>query len=119
VPIAAVFLIALAFTRSDRRIERIGIAVGRAELASVGAGILGGTFVSALVVSVAGARRLSEVFGWRHSLNERPSRQTACFYGCYAFAHIAGTLLVIFSVDLISLVVVLEVGVGVPVIGSL
>jgi len=75
----------------------------------VGAGILGGALVSALVVSVAGSWGLSEVFGWRHSLNERPNRETAKFYATYAMAHIAGALLVLFSVDLISLAVDVEI----------
>jgi Mn2+/Fe2+ NRAMP family transporter len=66
----------------------------------IGAGILGGVMVSALVVSVAGAWRLSEVSGWRHSLNEPPGRGNSKFYASYTLAHIAGALLVIFSVDL-------------------
>lgn len=40
VPVATLFLIAVAFTRSYRRVERVGIAVGLAELAFVGAMIL-------------------------------------------------------------------------------
>jgi Mn2+/Fe2+ NRAMP family transporter len=84
------------------------IGHGRAAVL-VGAGILGGALVSALVVSVAGAWGLSEVFGWKHSLNDRPSRQTARFYASYALAHIAGALLVLFSVDLISLAVDVEI----------
>jgi Mn2+/Fe2+ NRAMP family transporter len=75
----------------------------------VGAGILGGALVSALVVSVAGAWGLCEVFGWQHSLNERPGRRTAKFYLSYALAHIAGALLVLFSADLISLAVDVEI----------
>ena len=75
----------------------------------VGAGILGGALVSALVVSVAGAWGLSEVFGWKHSLNERPGRLNWKFYASYAMAHIVGAALVLFSVDLISLAVDVEV----------
>ena len=75
----------------------------------VGAGMLGGALVSALVVSVAGAWGLSEVFGWQHSLNAKPSRANAKFYASYTLAHVIGALLVLFSVDLISLAVDVEV----------
>jgi Mn2+/Fe2+ NRAMP family transporter len=75
----------------------------------VGAAILGGALVSALVVSLAGSWGLAEVFGWRHSLNEGPSRKNAVFYLTYALAHVAGALLVLFSVDLVSLAIDVEV----------
>lgn len=75
----------------------------------VGAAILGGALVSALVVSVAGSWGLAEVFGWKHSLNSRPGRDSAKFYLTYAAAHIAGALLVLFSIDLVRLAVDVEV----------
>ena len=75
----------------------------------VGAAILGGALVSALVVSLAGAWGLAEVFGWKHSLNDKPSRRNASFYITYSLAHIAGAVLVLASVDLISLAVDVEV----------
>ena len=75
----------------------------------IGAAILGGALVSALVVSVAGSWGLAEVFNWRHSLNERPSRATARFYLTYAAAHVVGAILVLASVNLISLAVDVEV----------
>jgi Mn2+/Fe2+ NRAMP family transporter len=68
-----------------------------------GLGMLGAALVAAIVSSVAGAWGLAEVFGWKHTLNERPSRQTAKFYITYALAHIVGAILVLTSVDLISL----------------
>lgn len=74
-----------------------------------GAGILGAALVAALVSSLAGAWGLAEIFGWKHTLNERPSRRTAGFYLAYAFAHVAGAALVLASVDLISLAVDAEV----------
>lgn len=74
-----------------------------------GAGILGASLVAALVSSLAGAWGLSEIFGWKHSLNERPSRKSAGFYAAYAFAHVAGAILVLASVDLVSLAVDAEV----------
>lgn len=75
----------------------------------VGAAILGGALVSALVVSVAGSWGLAEVFGWKHSLNSRPGRDSAKFYLTYAAAHIAGAVLVLFSIDLVGLAVDVEV----------
>jgi Mn2+/Fe2+ NRAMP family transporter len=68
-----------------------------------GLGMLGAALVAAIVSSVAGAWGLAEVFGWKHTLNERPSRQTARFYLTYALAHIAGAALVLASADLVSL----------------
>ena len=75
----------------------------------VGAAILGGALVSALVVSVAGSWGLAEVFGWKHSLNSRPGRDSAKFYLTYAAAHIAGAILVLFSIDLVGLAIDVEV----------
>ncbi|HVT70946.1 MAG TPA: divalent metal cation transporter [Trebonia sp.] len=74
-----------------------------------GAGILGAALVAALVSSLAGAWGLAEIFGWKHTLNERPSRRTAGFYVSYALAHVAGAALVLASVDLVSLAVDAEV----------
>jgi Mn2+/Fe2+ NRAMP family transporter len=74
-----------------------------------GAGILGAALVAALVSSLAGAWGLAEIFGWQHTLNERPARKTAGFYAAYAFAHVAGAALVLASVDLVSLAVDAEV----------
>ena len=48
------------------------------------AGVLGAALVAALVASLAGAWGISEVFGWTHTLNERPGRTTAKFYMCMA-----------------------------------
>jgi Mn2+/Fe2+ NRAMP family transporter len=75
----------------------------------IGASILGGALVAALVVSLAGSWGIAEVLGWRHSLNERLSRRNLKFYLTYAFAHVAGAALVLASVDLVSLAVDVEV----------
>jgi hypothetical protein len=40
-----------------------------------------------------GAWGLSEVFGWRHTLNERSNRATAKFYITYPLAHVIGAAL--------------------------
>jgi Mn2+/Fe2+ NRAMP family transporter len=75
----------------------------------IGAAILGGALVAALVVSLAGSWGLAEVLGWKHSLNERVSRRNAGFYLTYALAHIVGAVLVLASVDLVGLAVDCEV----------
>ncbi len=74
-----------------------------------GLGMLGAALVAAIVASLAGAWGLSEVFGWRHTLNERPNRATAKFYLTYALAHIVGAVLVLASVNLVNLAVDVEV----------
>jgi Mn2+/Fe2+ NRAMP family transporter len=68
-----------------------------------GLGMLGAALVAAIVSSVAASWGLAEVFGWQHTLNERPSRQTAKFYSTYALAHIVGAILVLASVNLVSM----------------
>ncbi len=68
-----------------------------------GLGMLGAALVAAIVSSVAGAWGLAEVFGWKHSLNERPSRHNAKFYVTYALVHILGAILVLTSRNLVSL----------------
>jgi len=75
----------------------------------VGASILGGALVAALVVSLAGSWGIGEVLGWRHSLNERVSRKNAKFYLTYALAHIVGAAIVLASVNLVRLAVDVEV----------
>jgi len=75
----------------------------------LGVAMLGAALVAALVASLAGAWGISEVFGWVHTLNERPDRRTAKFYVTYALAHVLGAVVVLYSVDLVSLVVDVEV----------
>ena len=84
----------------------IGSSVSKA---LVGAAVLGGALVAALVVSLAGSWGISEVLGWRHSLNDRPSRANARFYALYILAHVIGAVLVLASFDLVSLAVDVEV----------
>ncbi|NUP46531.1 MAG: divalent metal cation transporter [Catenulispora sp.] len=74
-----------------------------------GLGMLGAALVAALVSSLAGAWGLAEVFGWKHTLNERPSRRTAKFYITYTLTHVIGAVLVLASVDLVGLSVDVEV----------
>jgi Mn2+/Fe2+ NRAMP family transporter len=75
----------------------------------LGLGILGAALVAAIVSSLAGAWGLAEVLGWKHTLNERPSRRTAGFYLTYGLIHVAGAALVLCSFNLISLAVDVEV----------
>jgi Mn2+/Fe2+ NRAMP family transporter len=73
-----------------------------------GIGLLGASFVAALVVSLAGAWGISEVFGWRHSLND-PVPHARQFYWLYAAAVVGGALVVLVSSNLIDLAVGVEV----------
>jgi Mn2+/Fe2+ NRAMP family transporter len=75
----------------------------------VGSSILGGALVAALVVSLAGAWGMAEVFGWKHSLNGGLDRSNTKFYATYSLSHIVGADLVLASVDLIGLAVDVEV----------
>ena len=75
----------------------------------LGLAVLGAALVAALVASLAGAWGISEVFGWTHTLNERPNRQTAKFYVTYALAHVLGAVIVLLSLDLVRLVIDVEV----------
>jgi Mn2+/Fe2+ NRAMP family transporter len=119
--IMIVVIVALAATayKTDRgaaltTVPQIAGFLGRtigtgAAKALVGMSILGGALVAALVVSLAGAWGLAEVFGWKHTLNERPTRRNAKFYVTYALAHVVGAVLVLASVDLVGLAVDVEV----------
>ncbi len=75
----------------------------------LGAALLGAALVAALVASLAGAWGISEVFGWTHTLNRRPDRQTAKFTVTYVLAHVVGAVIVLASLDLVTLVVDVEV----------
>jgi len=75
----------------------------------LGVAVLGAALVAALVASLAGAWGISEVFGWTHTLNERPNRQSAKFYVSYTLTHVLGAAIVMLSLDLVSLVIDVEV----------
>jgi Mn2+/Fe2+ NRAMP family transporter len=75
----------------------------------LGAAVLGAALVAALVASLAGAWGISEVFGWKHTLNERPSRKSAQFYTTYCLAHVLGAVIVLLSINLVNLVIGVEV----------
>jgi Mn2+/Fe2+ NRAMP family transporter len=75
----------------------------------IGAAILGGALVAAIVVSLAGSWGIAEVLGWKHSLNQRLNRRNARFYLVYGLVHVIGAVLVLASVDLVRLAVDVEV----------
>ncbi len=73
-----------------------------------GLGMLGAATVAALVVSLAGAWGISEVLGWRHSLNDSP-RRAAGFYALAVTGMLLGALLVLLTPNLVALSVGIEV----------
>jgi NRAMP (natural resistance-associated macrophage protein)-like metal ion transporter len=73
-----------------------------------GLGMIGASFIAALVVSLAGAWGIGEAFGFNHSLNHKVS-EAKWFYLIYSLAHIGGAILVIASVNLVQLNVDVEV----------
>ncbi len=76
---------------------------------TVGAALMGGALVAALVVSLAGSWGLAEVMGWKHSLNEKIGRQNWKFYTVYILIHVVGAVLVFANVDLVHIAVDVEV----------
>jgi Mn2+/Fe2+ NRAMP family transporter len=75
----------------------------------IGLAVLGAALVAALVASLAASWGLSEALGWAHTLNRRPSWQTAKFYATYTSAHLIGAILVLTSIDLVGLTIDVEV----------
>ncbi|WP_297344478.1 divalent metal cation transporter [Amnibacterium sp.] len=75
----------------------------------IGAAVLGGALVAALVVSLAGSWGVADVMGWKHSLNSRIDRTNGKFYTVYALAHVLGAVVVLSAVDLVALAVDVEV----------
>ncbi|MCL6442987.1 MAG: divalent metal cation transporter [Alicyclobacillus sp.] len=73
-----------------------------------GLGMLGASFVAALVVSLAGAWGIGEVVGFKHSVNHKV-KEAKWFYLVYTLAHIGGALLVFSGINLVNLSVDTEV----------
>ncbi|GEO27088.1 hypothetical protein AAC03nite_28730 [Alicyclobacillus acidoterrestris] len=73
-----------------------------------GLGMLGASFVAALVVSLAGAWGIGEVVGFRHSVNNKV-KDAKWFYLIYSLAHIGGAFLVFSGINLVNLAVDTEV----------
>ncbi|MCC7666778.1 NRAMP family divalent metal transporter [Liquorilactobacillus satsumensis] len=75
----------------------------------IGASILGGALVAALVVALAGTWGITEVLNWKHSLNEPLSRKNSGFYAMYTLAHVIGAILVLANFDLVNIAIAVEV----------
>lgn len=73
-----------------------------------GLGMLGASFVAALVVSLAGAWGVGEVWGFKHSVNHS-IREAKWFYLIYTLVHIGGAVLVFSGINLIRLDIDTEV----------
>jgi len=73
-----------------------------------GLGIVGASVVAALVVTLAGAWGISEVLGWRHSLNDSPARAVG-FYSLAVGGTISGAVLVLVIPNLVNLSIDVEV----------
>jgi Mn2+/Fe2+ NRAMP family transporter len=73
-----------------------------------GLGMIGASVVAALVVTLAGAWAMSEVLGWRHSLNDTPTRASG-FYALAVAGILAGATLVLVVPNLVNLSVDVEI----------
>lgn len=73
-----------------------------------GLGMLGASFVAALVVSLAGSWGIGEVVGFKHSMNTKV-REAKWFYLIYTLAHVGGAILVFSGINLVNLDVGTEV----------
>ena len=73
-----------------------------------GLGMVGAAVVAALVVTLAGAWGISEVLGWRHSLNDSPAR-AAGFYSLAVVGIVVGVVLVDIVPNLVNLTIHVEV----------
>jgi Mn2+/Fe2+ NRAMP family transporter len=73
-----------------------------------GLGLSGAAVVATIVVTLTAARTLSEVLGTKHSLEHEP-HEAPWFYGIYTATLIAGALIVVSGVNLVSLSVSVQV----------
>ena len=73
-----------------------------------GLGMVGASVVAALVVSVAGAWGIAEVFGWQHSLNDPPAAAIR-FYAVAVAGIVVSAVAVVVARNLVGLAVDVEV----------
>ena len=73
-----------------------------------GLGLVGASFIAALVVSLAGAWGVSDVVGWPHSLND-PVPRARTFYWLYGATVVGGAAMVLLTPNLVNLAVNVEV----------
>jgi len=71
-------------------------------------GLVGASFVAAIVVSLTAAWGLGEITGYRHSLEHKP-REAPWFYIIYTLILVLGGLLVVSGIHLVKLSVAIEV----------
>jgi Mn2+/Fe2+ NRAMP family transporter len=73
-----------------------------------GLGLSGSALVATIVVTLGAARTLSEVLGVKHSLKHEP-QEAPWFYDIYTATLVAGALLIVSGVNLVSLSVGVQV----------
>lgn len=73
-----------------------------------GLGVLGASFVAAVVVTLTAARTLGELTGFKHSLDRSPS-QAPWFYGTYIAVLLVAAAVVLAGADLVTLSVGVQV----------
>jgi Mn2+/Fe2+ NRAMP family transporter len=73
-----------------------------------GLGLAGSALVATIVVTLTAARTLSEVLGVKHSLEHEP-KEAPWFYGIYTATLVAGALLIVSGINLVSLSVGVQV----------
>jgi Mn2+/Fe2+ NRAMP family transporter len=106
----------LGVTHQGRALDSIGAIANaltpflghRDAVIFFGLGMIGASVVAALVVTLAGAWGISEVLGWRHSLNDSPI-QAAGFYALAVGGTLSGAVLVLVVPNLVNLSVDVEV----------
>lgn len=113
--ISVIILLAFAVAGKGTSLEKVQDIIyllqpvlGNDGIILVSLGLLGAGFIGALVVSLAAAWSLGEVFRQPHSLN-LPFRKAKGFYTTYTISHVGGALLVLSGIPLVSLTVNIEV----------
>ena len=107
---------ALAGTQGDKSLKSVG-QVSQALTHTLGPiagdvcfglGVLGASFVAAVVVTLTAARTLGELTGFKHSL-DRPPSQAPWFYGTYILVLIVAAGVVLAGANLVTLSVGVQV----------
>ena len=107
---------ALAGKNGSKSLESVGQVAGAlthtlgpiAGNLCFGLGVLGASFVAAVVVTLTAARTLGELTGAEHSLN-RPPSQAPWFYGAYIVVLLVAAGAVLAGADLVTLSVGVQV----------
>ncbi len=107
---------ALAGTHGDKSLKSVGQVAGAlthtlgpiAGDVCFGLGVLGASFVAAVVVTLTAARTLGELTGFKHSLDRSPS-QAPWFYGIYILVLLVAAGVVLAGANLVTLSVGVQV----------